>query len=87
MRLRLSSDVMKTSSGGRHFVTSLETGDVFELNATAAELVDLIARLVDAGDASLAFADLHPDAPRSEVLVDAEALVARLVDAGILEPV
>jgi coenzyme PQQ synthesis protein D (PqqD) len=84
-RFRARPGVVLSGKGDARFLTDLSSGQVYELNETAAAVFE-VARL-GAGEAEVAaaLAAKYPEVPSDELGRDAREVLADMVRAGVLE--
>lgn len=85
-RVRAREGLVVSAKGEAHYITDLATGQVWEMNATAALLFEAARKGATVKALSDALAAKHPEVPRDEVERDAAELVEEMVRAGLLVP-
>ncbi len=79
----ISSDAHVTSHDGRHFVTNVETGRVYELNATAREIIQALRKPMMVTELERHIAGVFPGGDAHDRRGDIEGLLGMLVDHGL----
>jgi hypothetical protein len=85
-RFRIRPGLVVTSKGEARFLTDLGTGQVWELNETAALIVEAAGQGRSAKEIAAVLAERYPEVPRSEVERDLHDLLGELLRSGMLEP-
>ena len=85
-RFRARQGLVVSTKGDARYMTDLGTGEVWELNETAALLFESAGRGLPLGEVAALLAARFPEVPREEVQRDAEELLDELVRMGLLEP-
>lgn len=85
-RYRARPGLVLSAKGEAHFLTDLGTGQVWELNGTAAFIFEAASRGQPVAEVGEALAARHPEVPRGELERDLAELLDDLLRLGVLEP-
>ncbi len=86
-RFQARPGVVLTGNDAARFATDLASGEVFELNETAAIVYEAAAAGRSVGDVVNALAERYPEVPREEIERDARDLLTELERHGLVERV
>lgn len=85
-RFRGRPGLVVSSKGDARYLTDLDTGQVWELNETAAFIFETARQGMPLPQLAVALAERYPEVPRDELERDAQELLEELVRSGMLEP-
>lgn len=86
MRVEVPPGIIVTRVERQAFAIVVDSGEIHELNAVAADLVDLCAEPADLSDVVEGLAATYKDVGRDELARDVRAAVDDFIGRGILRP-